>query len=44
MSKKIAVTGGIGSGKSTVLSFLKENGYETLISALDILTNIYIGL
>lgn len=27
MSKKIAVTGGIGSGKSTVLSFLKENGY-----------------
>lgn len=27
MSKKIAITGGIGSGKSTVLSFLKENGY-----------------
>lgn len=28
MSKKIAVTGGIGSGKSTVLSFLKEKGYS----------------
>jgi dephospho-CoA kinase len=28
MSKKIAVTGGIGSGKSTVLSLLKEGGYS----------------
>lgn len=28
----------------TELLFLKENGDETLISALDILTNIYIGL
>ncbi|MBO7297443.1 MAG: dephospho-CoA kinase [Clostridia bacterium] len=28
MSKKIAITGGIGSGKSTVLSLLKEGGYS----------------
>ena len=28
MQKQIAVTGGIGSGKSTVLSLLKEKGYS----------------
>lgn len=28
MKKKIAVTGGIGSGKSTVLRYLKELGYS----------------
>ena len=28
MTKKIAITGGIGSGKSTVLSLLKNGGYS----------------
>ncbi len=27
--KKIAITGGIGSGKSAVLQYVKENGYRT---------------
>ena len=30
MNKKIAVTGGIGSGKSTVIQILKEAGYKVL--------------
>jgi len=30
--KKIAITGGIGSGKSTVLSILKKKGFETIDS------------
>ena len=29
MSKKIAITGGIGSGKSLVLNCIKELGYPT---------------
>lgn len=29
-SKKIAITGGIGSGKSTVLQMLKQKGYNTV--------------
>lgn len=29
MKKKIALTGGIGSGKSTVLTFLSERGFPT---------------
>ena len=29
MKKKIAVTGGIGSGKSSVLEFLAERGFPT---------------
>lgn len=28
--KKIAITGGIGSGKSTVLNLFKEKGYQTI--------------
>ena len=28
MAKKIAITGGIGSGKSTVIQILKEKGYD----------------
>ncbi len=40
MNKRIAITGGIGSGKSLVLSTLKELGYKTL-SSDKIVTDLY---
>ena len=40
MSKKIAITGGIGSGKSTALKCIKDNGYQVL-SCDEITTRLY---
>jgi dephospho-CoA kinase len=39
-NKKIALTGGIGSGKSTALNILKSAGYKTL-SSDDIVSDLY---
>ena len=39
---KIAITGGIGSGKSTVLSYLRENGY-TVFSCDELYKEIIIS-
>lgn len=38
--KLIAVTGGIGSGKTTVVRFIKDAGYET-VSCDEITANLY---
>ncbi len=40
MNKRIAITGGIGSGKSLALSTLKEMGYNTL-SSDQIVSDLY---